>query len=142
LRYGHVIECTGWEAGSDGLPVTVHARVLPDSKSGTPGADNYKVKGNIHWLPEDAPEAEIRRYGPLFNDPNPGARDDWLDCLNPDSRSSIRSRVETGAALCDTEQRFQFERHGYFVADRVDHRPEMPVFNQIVSLKDSKALSR
>jgi len=50
--------------------------------------------------------------------------------------------VETGAALCDPEQRFQFERHGYFVADRVDHRPETPVFNQIVSLKDSKALNR
>ena len=142
LRYGHVIECTGWDAGADGLPVVVRARVLPDSKSGTPGADNYKVKGNIHWLPEHAPEAEIRRFGPLFNDPNPGARDDWMDCLNPDSRGSIRGRVETAAALCDPEQRFQFERHGYFVADRVDHRPETPVFNQIVSLKDSKALNR
>ena len=142
LRYGHVIECTGWDAGADGLPVAVRARVLPDSKSGTPGADNYKVKGNIHWLPEHAPEVEIRRYGPLFNDPNPGVRDDWMDCLNPDSRVSIRGRVEAGAALCDPEQRFQFERHGYFVADRVDHRPETPVFNQIVSLKDSKALSR
>jgi glutaminyl-tRNA synthetase len=126
----------------DGLPVTVHARVLPDSKSGTPGADTYKVKGNIHWLPEHAPEVEIRRYGPLFNEPNPGARDDWMDCLNRDSRASIRGRVEARTARCEPEQRFQFERHGYFVADRLDHRPEGPVFNQIVSLKDSKALNR
>ena len=139
LRYGHVIECTGWEAGEHGQPALVHARVLPDSKSGTPGADSYKVKGNIHWLPEFAPEAEIRRYAPLFNDPNPAARDDWLACLNPDSFVSSRARVEPAAAQSDPEQRFQFERHGYFVADRVDHHPGMPVFNQIVSLKDSKA---
>jgi glutaminyl-tRNA synthetase len=139
LRYGHVIECTGWEAGDHGQTVLVHARVLPDSKSGTPGADSYKVKGNIHWLPEFAPEAEIRRYAPLFNDPNPAARDDWLACLNPDSFVSSRARVEPAAAQSDPEQRFQFERHGYFVADRIDHQPGMPVFNQIVSLKDSKA---
>lgn len=139
LRYGHVIECTRFDADPNGEIKTVHARVMPDSKSGTPGADQYKVKGNIHWLPADAPQAEIRLFGPLFNDPNPAARDDWIDCLNPGSRRVVRARVEASAAQAQAEQRFQFERHGYFVADRHDHRADAPVFNQSVSLKDSKA---
>jgi len=139
LRYGHVVECTGWEAGPDGRPTVVRANVLPDSKSGTPGADQYKVKGNIHWLPIDAPSAEIRLYEPLFTDPNPGARDDWLAVINPSSLQQREARVEASAAACYPEERFQFERHGYFVADRCDHRPGQPVFNRIVALKDSKA---
>ncbi|HQR03305.1 MAG TPA: glutamine--tRNA ligase/YqeY domain fusion protein [Rhodocyclaceae bacterium] len=147
LRYGFVIKCIGCDKDDEGNIVAVHAELQPDSKSGTPGADNYKVKGNIHWVSaRHACPAEVRLYDRLFAVPMPGARRegdaeglerDFLDDLNPGSKQSITAQLETSLKEAAAEERFQFERHGYFVADRKDSRPGTPVFNRTVTLKDS-----
>jgi len=113
-------------------------KYFPDSKSGTPGSADYKVKGNIHWVSvSHAIQAEIRMYDRLFTDPNPASGDkDFLTLLNPDSKKILRAFVEPSLALANKEQCFQFERHGYFVADRVDYTTDQPVFNFAVGLKD------
>jgi len=141
LRYGHVVKCTGCDRDAAGNVVAVHCEVQPDSKSGTPGADNYKVKGNIHWVAAaDALDAEVRLYERLFTVPAPGAGDtDYLAQINPDAVRVIRAKLEPGLASAQPEDRFQFERHGYFVADRRDSQPGALVFNRAVTLKDSRA---
>ena len=137
LRYGFVLECIGYDAATD----TVRCKYLEDSKSGTPGADTYKVKGNIHWLSaKHSHAAEIRLYDRLFKVPHPGAGDtDFLKDINPDSKKVISAQLEPALAEAKAEDRFQFERHGYFIADRVDSKPGAPVFNRTVTLRDSWA---
>ena len=141
LRYGYVVRCTGFDKDASGAVVAVHCEYLPETKSGTPGADSRKVKGNIHWVScAHALAAEVRLYDRLFAVPHPGTgeRDYKLD-LNPSSKTVITAQCEPGLAGAVPEQRFQFERHGYFVADRLDSRPGVPVFNRAVTLKDSWA---
>ncbi len=137
LRYGFVLECIGYDATTD----TVRCKYFEDSKSGTPGADTYKVKGNIHWLSaKHSHAAEVRLYERLFKVPHPGAGDtDFLKDINPDSKKVISAQLEPALAEANAEDRFQFERHGYFVADRVDSKPGAPVFNRTVTLRDSWA---
>jgi glutaminyl-tRNA synthetase len=138
LKHGFVVECTGHETDADGRVVKVLARYLPDSKSGTPGADAHKVKGNVHWVSvRHGIAAEVRIYDRLFTTAQPDASDDWQASLNPASRRVANAFVEPSLAAAGPDERFQFERHGYFVADRVDHRPGRPVFNLAVTLKDS-----
>jgi glutaminyl-tRNA synthetase len=134
LRYGYVLKCLGYDPASDSVRCTYYA----DSKSGTPGADRYKVKGNIHWVSaKHACEAEVRLYDRLFSDPQPGVEREFLDALNPASKQVIRARLEPALGEARAEQRFQFERHGYFVADLKDSRPGAPVFNRTATLRDS-----
>ena len=147
LRYGFVIKCTGCEKDADGNITAVLAEYMPDSKSGTPGADNYKVKGNLHWVSAaHGYQAEVRLYDRLFAHPYPGARREgdaeglersFLDDLNPESMRVIRAWLEPSLKHARPEDRFQFERHGYFVADRRDSRDGAPVFNRTVTLKDT-----
>jgi glutaminyl-tRNA synthetase len=139
LKHGFVIECTGFEADADGQVTRVLANYLPDSKSGTPGADGYKVKGNIHWVSaRHGVPAEVRMYERLFLEAHPDAGGrDYRESINPQAKRIVRAILEPGLANAGADSRFQFERHGYFVADRNDHRPETPVFNLSVTLKDS-----
>ncbi len=139
LRYGFVIQCTGYEKDAAGNIVKVLAEYFPDSKSGTPGSDAYKVKGNIHWLcANSAWQADVRLYDRLFKNPHPGRETgNFLDDLNADSKKTIRAYLEPSLKNAKAEDRFQFERHGYFVADRVDSQPGAPVFNRAVTLRDS-----
>ncbi|MDP2811444.1 MAG: glutamine--tRNA ligase/YqeY domain fusion protein [Rhodocyclaceae bacterium] len=139
LRYGYVVKCLGCDKDAAGNVVAVHCEYLPDTKSGTPGADSVKVKGNIHWVcAKHAYAAEVRLYDRLFSAENPGAGGrDFLEDLNPDSRKIIAAMLEPALKEACPEERFQFERHGYFVADRVDSRPGVLVFNRTVTLKDS-----
>ena len=139
LRYGFVIQCTGCERDAAGTIVKVLAEYFPDSKSGSPGSDTYKVKGNIHWLcAKGAWEADVRLYDRLFKSPHPGRESgNFLDDLNADSKKTIRAYLEPSLKNANAEDRFQFERHGYFVADRVDSQPGAPVFNRAVTLRDS-----
>jgi glutaminyl-tRNA synthetase len=141
LRYGYVVTCTGFERDANGNISAVHCDYLPDTRSGTPGADAVKVKGNIHWLSAaHAVEAEVRLYDRLFATAQPGGESgDFLLDINPDSVKVIRAQLEPGLGDSAPEQSFQFERHGYFVADRVDSKPGAPVFNRTVTLKDSWA---
>jgi glutaminyl-tRNA synthetase len=139
LRYGFVVECTACDKDAAGNIVAVHCQYFADSKSGTEGANNYKVKGNIHWVSvPHAIKAEVRLYDRLFKDPHPDAGGkDFKQALNPSAKQVISAYLEPGAERAQPEDRFQFERHGYFVADRVDSAPGRPVFNRIVTLKDS-----
>jgi glutaminyl-tRNA synthetase len=73
----------------------------------------------------------------LFKVPNPGAERDFLEDINPDSVRSIVAQLEPSLKDAAPEDRFQFERHGYFVADRIDSKPGAPVFNRAVTLKDA-----
>ena len=138
LRYGFVIECTGCEKDAEGNVTRVFAEYLADSKSGTPGSDSYKVKGNIHWLcAAGAWQAEVRLFDRLFKAAYPGRESgNYLDDLNPDSRKIVSAYLEPSLKTALAEDRFQFERHGYFVADRIDAAPGRPVFNRAVTLKD------
>ena len=139
LKYGMVVECTGFDPGADGRVATVRARVVPDTKSGTPGADAVKVKGTITWLAvDDAAAAEVRLFERLFTEDQPDAEGrDFRSVLNPHSRRVVQAFVEPSLGSAAAEHRVQFERHGYFVADRIDHRSQAPVFNRITTLKDS-----
>ena len=169
LRYGFVVKCTGCAKDGSGKIIAVHCEYFPDSKSGTPGADGYKVKGNIHWVSaKHAYKAEVRLYDRLFSLPFPGSakgrdpisdtlspqRDgvevrsgkaysvgkeeyNYLDDLNPNSKKVITACLEPSVKDAKPEERFQFERHGYFVADWRDSNPGRPVFNRAVTLRDS-----
>jgi glutaminyl-tRNA synthetase len=139
LRYGYVVACTGCDKDAAGIITAVHCEYLLDTKSGTPGADSVKVKGNIHWVSAaHAIETEVRLYDRLFTSAQPGGESgDFLNDLNADSVKVIRAQLEPALKDAAPEQSFQFERHGYFVADRVDTKPGAPVFNRTVTLKDS-----
>ena len=138
LKYGMVVECTGCEKDASGRVTAVLATVVPDTKSGTPGADAVKVKGTITWVgAHDAVPAQMRLYERLFSEDQPDADGrDFRSVLNPASLREVQGYVEPSAGACDRETRLQFERHGYFVADRVDHAAGQPVFNRITGLKD------
>ncbi len=138
LKYGMVVECSGCEKDADGRITAVLATVLADTKSGTPGADAVKVKGNITWVGQhDGVAATIHLYDRLFTEAQPDAGDrDFRSVLNPASHSVVQGVVEPALATVAADQRFQFERHGYFVSDRLDHAPGTPVFNRITGLKD------
>ncbi len=130
LRYGFVVECTGYDKATD----TVKCTYDPDTKSGTPGAEKVKVKGNIHWVSaKHACAAEVRLYDRLFRTPHPQGPED----LNPDSKKIITAQLEPALKDAKAEERFQFERHGYFACDRVDSAPGAPKFNRAVTLRDS-----
>ncbi|MDP2257561.1 MAG: glutamine--tRNA ligase/YqeY domain fusion protein [Polaromonas sp.] len=139
LKYGHVIECTGCTKDAEGKITEVQATLIPDTKSGTPGSDSVKVKGVITWVAvADGLSAEVRMYDRLFLEAQPDAGGkDFIESLNPNSLKVVTAMVEPSLASAKADDKFQFERHGYFVADRVDHAAGRPVFNLAVGLKDS-----
>jgi glutaminyl-tRNA synthetase len=127
LRFGYVVKCTGMKDG------VVHCTYYPDSRSGTPGADKYKVKGNIHWVSaKHAHAAKVALYDRLFKVAEPGKERDFLQDINPDSRKRVDAKLEPALRDSRSGQSFQFERHGYFVAD-----PDPQTFNRTVTLRDS-----
>ena len=141
LKYGHVIECKGATKDAAGNVTEVQAELIPDTKSGTPGASAIKVKGVITWVAvADALKAEVRLYDRLFSVPQPDTGEkDFLEELNPDSLKVVTAYVEPSLASAKGDEKFQFERHGYFVADRKDHSTDKCVFNKITGMKDTWA---
>lgn len=139
LRYGYVVVPTSFDKDESGKVVAVHAKYLPETKSGTDGSMSVKTKATIHWLDaKTAVPAEIRVYDRLFNVPHPDEGEgNFLDRLTPNSKEVLASYVEPVAANVAADTKFQFERNGYFVADREDHTAEKPVFNLAVGLRDS-----
>ncbi|MCC4602763.1 glutamine--tRNA ligase/YqeY domain fusion protein [Xanthomonas campestris] len=127
---------------ADGQIVELRGWLDPQSRPGMEGA-NRKVKGTIHWVSAaHAVEAEIRLYDRLFSVEKPDDESEgktYRDYLNPESKRSVRGYVEPSAAQAAPEQAFQFERTGYFVADRRDHSAATPVFNRSVTLRDTWA---
>ncbi|WP_310646182.1 glutamine--tRNA ligase/YqeY domain fusion protein [Limnohabitans sp.] len=139
LKGGYVIECTGCTKDAAGNITEVQATVIPDTKSGTPGSATVKASAAITWVGvSDGLQAEVRMYDRLFTDAQPDAGGkDFLAALNPDSLKVVTAYVEPSLAHVPASAHFQFERHGYFVTDRVDHAGGQLVFNKITGLKDT-----
>ncbi|MEX8504361.1 glutamine--tRNA ligase/YqeY domain fusion protein [Leptothrix ochracea] len=140
LKYGFVVECTGCEKDASGQIVRVLANIVPDTRSGTPGAENIKVKGVITWVgADDGVAAEVRLFDRLYTQAQPEAGGaDHLASLNPNSKRVVQGWVEPSLAQAPAGSAFQFERLGYFVADRLDHQPGLKaVFNRTTTLRDS-----
>ena len=139
LRGAGIVRCDEVIKDAAGEVTQLLCTLDPDSRPGMEGA-NRKIKGTIHWVSAaHAVAAEIRLYDRLFSvaDPDDGSDGkSYDDHLNRDSRRSVSGYVEPAAAAATPEQSFQFERLGYFVADRQDHTAERPVFNRSVTLRD------
>ncbi|MER1967799.1 glutamine--tRNA ligase/YqeY domain fusion protein [Castellaniella sp. GW247-6E4] len=138
LKYAYIVRCTGCVKDAQGRIVEVHAEYLPETRSGTPGADSVKVKGTVTWVSADsAVPAEVRLYDRLFSEAHPDAGDkDFLAALNPDSCRVVQALLEPGTRA-EPGTAWQFERLGYFVADREDSTAERPVINRAVTLRDT-----
>jgi glutaminyl-tRNA synthetase len=138
LRYSYVMRCDEVIKDAAGNVVELRCSIDPETLGKNPVG--RKVKGVIHWLScADALAAEIRLYDRLFTVPEPDAdrEIDFCTYLNPDSLTTVQGWVEACVKDATPETRYQFERLGYFCADRLDHRPGKPVFNRTVTLKDS-----
>lgn len=140
LRGAGIIRCDEVIKDTDGTITELRGWLDPESRPGMEGA-NRKVKGTIHWVSAvHGVPAEIRLYDRLFSVPNPDDESEgktYRDYLNPESRRTVTGYVEPAAASAAPEQSFQFERTGYFVADRRDHTEAKPVFNRSVTLRDT-----
>ena len=141
LRGVGIVRCTDVVREGDTV-VELRCSLDPETRPGLPGADR-KVKGTIHWVSAaSAVEAEVRLYDRLFSVADPDqdeAGKTYRDHLNPESVRVVRGFVEPSAAGLAREQSVQFERLGYFVADRCDHASGKPVFNRTVTLRDAWA---
>ncbi|MGC2062238.1 MAG: hypothetical protein WA610_04615, partial [Thermodesulfovibrionales bacterium] len=145
LRYAYFITCvSAVKDETTGRITELHCTYDPATRGGD-APDNRKVKATLHWVPAShAVDAEVRLYDHLFTKPNPSDEKecpDFLECLNPKSLEVLLSaKIEPGLAREAAKGgRFQFERQGYFCVDPVDSAEGRPVFNRIVSLKDSYA---
>lgn len=139
LRNGYVIQADEAIKDADGNIVEVLAHTVPNTVGQDP-EDGIKPKGVIHWVSAaHGVRATVRLYDRLFEHESPDrASEDFLDLLNPDSLQTIDNAwVEPSLADAEPEQNFQFEREGYFVADRYDYTGEQPVFNRTIGLRDT-----
>jgi glutaminyl-tRNA synthetase len=139
LRYAYFIRCD--EVIIDektGAIIELRCSYDPSTKGGN-APDGRKVKGTIHWVSAThARAAEVRLYDRLFTVPDPGKAENWRNFLNPESLVVIKDAfIESSLARAEPEERFQFERLGYFCVDLKDHSSLTPVFNRTVSLRDT-----
>lgn len=139
LRYAYYITCVDVVKDDQGEIVELRCTYDPATRGGW-SQDGRKVKATLHWVSAaHAVEAEVRLYDRLFSRPNPSACDDFRECLNPDSLNVISGcQLEPSLATVTPGERYQFERQGYFCVDP-DSRPDQPVFNRTVSLRDTWA---
>lgn len=141
LRYSYVIKCDDVIRDAAGNVLELHCSIDHDTLGKNP--QGRKVKGVIHWVSaQHAVPVEIRLYERLFTDPEPdGQKDrDFLEFLNPASLEIVQGWIEASIQNAAPEAHYQFERLGYFSADRFDHQPgKKLVFNRSVGLKDTWA---
>lgn len=142
LRYAYIIKCVSVvKDGATGEITELHCTYDPETKSGS-AQSGRKVKGTIHWVSaKHAVDAEVRLYDRLFSSENPASEDgDYKSFINPNSLEVLKKcKVEPSLLNAKVEDRYQFERQGYFCLDSVDSKPEAMVFNKAVGLKDSWA---
>jgi glutaminyl-tRNA synthetase len=138
LRYAYIIKCEEVIKNEKGEIVELRCTYDPETKSGT-GTSTKKVKGVIHWVSANhAIDAEVRLYDRLFSVENPGAEEDWLSKINPNSLEIIaNAKLEPSLITAKLFDKFQFERLGYFCVDIKYSKKEKLVFNSTVTLKDS-----
>jgi len=134
LKHAYIITCKEVIKDSNGKIIEIKAEYSADSKSGS-DTSGIKVKSAIQWVDaSSAKKVEVRLYDRLFSAEAP----EGIEDLNPDSLKVIKNALIEPAVIADRpDERFQFERQGYFYADPVDYTDEKPVFNKIVGLKDS-----
>ena len=142
LRHGYVLEAEGFEKDEQGNIVQVNAKLI-ENTLGLDPEDGVKPKGVVHWIScAHAVKAELRVYKRLFSDENPdGGNKDFMECLTPDSLQVTTALIEPALAGVKAESVFQFEREGYYVADRLDHSSDKPVFNLTIGLREDKGLA-
>ena len=142
LKGAYIVMCTGCKKDDDGNITEIYCEIDPTSRSGEPGSER-KVKGTLHWVSaRHCKDAEVRLYDRLFAVENPSAETekDFRDLLNPDSLKVIEhAKIEPYLAeIAKPEDKFQFQRIGYFCVD-LDSTPEHLIFNRTITLKDSWA---
>ncbi|ASJ76458.1 glutamine--tRNA ligase/YqeY domain fusion protein [Granulosicoccus antarcticus] len=139
LRGSYVIKCEEIIKDADGK--VLELRCTHDANTLGKKPEGRKVKGVVHWVSAThGVPAEVRLYNPLFNRPDPTKADTLAEAFNPESETILTSCVvEPALQQAEPEQHFQFERIGYFVSDRSDHRTDSPVFNRTVTLRDTWA---
>ena len=136
MRYAYFVTCTKVIKDDDGEVVELHCTYDPASRGGQ-SPDGRKVRGTLHWVDANtAMSAEVRRFEQLFLSEAPGAEQDFLSAINPNSKTVINALIEPALAHEAVGRSLQFERLGYFCADR-DTTADKPVFNEIVPLRDS-----
>jgi glutaminyl-tRNA synthetase len=142
LRGVGIVKCVDMKKDANGGVAEVHCTLDAETRQGLPGAER-KIKGTIHWVSaRHALAADIHLYERLFDVADPDDETDgktYRDHVNPDSRRSVRGFIEASLGDAAPERAVQFERLGYFVTDRREHTPGKPVFNRIVTLRDSYA---
>jgi len=143
LRSAYFITCEKVVKDADGELVELHCTYDPESRGGA-SPDGRKVKATLHWVSAaHAVDATVRLYDRLFTEENPGVEKDgisYLDKMNPDSLTELEGcKVEPSLSKLSPEERVQFERLGYFVADRREHSAEKPTFNRVTTLRDAWA---
>jgi glutaminyl-tRNA synthetase len=143
LRWAYFVKCTSVVKNEKGDVTEVHCTYDPATRGGD-SPDGRKVKGTIHWVSAaHALSATVRLYDHLFKVPDPEDVPEgksYLENLNPNSLLTITdAKLEPRLKSARPDEKFQFERHGYFVADLLDSKPDAPVFNRSVSLRDSWA---
>ena len=138
LRYGYVITCIGCEKDKNGNIVKVLCDYVPNTKSGTPGSESIKVKGNIHWISTKyAINAEAFLYDRLFLSEQPGLKsDNYLDDINPNSIEISKIKLEENLINIKPGEQYQFERHGYFICDQKSTKTQIKI-NRSVTLRDA-----
>ncbi len=139
LKSAYIIKCTDVIKNDDGTIKEVHCTYDPETRSGS--GSTRKVKGTLHWVSvSHAIKTEIRLYDRLFNTENPAKVDegaDFKDNLNPESLKTVTGYAEPGLKDAGSEEKYQFQRTGYFCVDRKDSQPGNPVFNRTVTLRDN-----
>lgn len=137
LRGAYLVTCTGVEQDANGTVTTIFCTHDPESRGGN-APDGRKVQGTIHWVSaRHAVPLTARIYDRLFTAEHPGAEGDFLAHVNPKSLTVCHGWGEPVLGSCVAETKFQWERLGYFCADRVLHGPHNAVFNRVVGLRDS-----
>ena len=139
LRNAYIVQANRVERDADGNISIVYADLIPDTLGSDP-ADGVKAKGVIHWVcAKTASRASVRLYDRLFNHPSPDKGDlNFLDFINEESIGiHEEAMVEASLTQATPEQAFQFEREGYFVADRYDYSADNLVFNRVIGLRDT-----
>ena len=142
LRFGYVLECTSYEKDDAGEVSLVRCKLI-ENTLGLDPEDGVKPKGVVHWVSAtECKTAELRQYARLFTHASPDKTDgDFMEYVNRDSLTVTTAMIEPALADVDNESNFQFEREGYYVADRYDHSAEKPVFNLTIGLREDKSLS-
>jgi len=140
LRYAYIVRCEQVIKDASGEIVELRASYDPGSRGGT-APDGRKIKGTIHWVSAaHAVDAEVRLYDRLFSTPNPGGKNeaDYRSTINAKSIEVLTGcKLEPSLAAATVEDRYQFERLGYFCLDSKDATKEAPVFNRTATLRDS-----